>query len=104
MAKQSCKRVLRRQAKSNMPKAHISYCFIIFLYLSSQNFMRVNSQRQGDWCIANHVTDNGRLQKNIDFACSIIDCGIIFVHVIELFYLFFLFLCELPHKSSMRML
>nr|VDD16264.1 unnamed protein product [Brassica oleracea] len=58
-----------------MPKAHISYCFIIFLYLSSQNFMRVNSQvhRQGDWCIANHVTDNGRLQKNIDFACSIID-------------------------------
>ncbi|KAL0671819.1 hypothetical protein Bca4012_034523 [Brassica carinata] len=32
--------------------------------------MRVNSQvhRQGDWCIANHVTDNGRLQKNIDFA------------------------------------
>lgn len=32
---------------------------------------------QGDWCIANHVTDNERLQKNIDFACSIVNCGII---------------------------
>ncbi|KAG2309588.1 hypothetical protein Bca4012_081474 [Brassica carinata] len=60
-----------------MPKVHISLCFIIFLYLSSENFMRVDSQSQGDWCIANPVTDNDRLLKNIDFACSIIDCRII---------------------------
>ncbi|CAF2301330.1 major pollen allergen Ole e 10 [Brassica rapa] len=77
MAKQSCRRVLRRQAKSNMPKAHISICLIISLYFSSENFTRVNSQSQGHWCIANHVMDNERLQKNIDFACSKIDCRII---------------------------
>ncbi|RID67581.1 hypothetical protein BRARA_D02656 [Brassica rapa] len=60
-----------------MPKAHISICLIISLYFSSENFTRVNSQSQGHWCIANHVMDNERLQKNIDFACSKIDCRII---------------------------
>ncbi|WZZ55938.1 hypothetical protein YC2023_056045 [Brassica napus] len=77
MAKQSCRRVSRRQEKSNMPKAHISLCFIIFLCVSSEIFMSVNSQSQGDWCIANSITDNDKLIKNIDFACSKIDCGII---------------------------
>ncbi|KAF3555546.1 hypothetical protein F2Q69_00017958 [Brassica cretica] len=62
-----------------MPKAHISLCFIIFLCVSSEIFMSVNSQvrSQGDWCIANSITDNDKLIKNIDFACSKIDCGII---------------------------
>ncbi|KAJ0259264.1 putative beta-1,3-glucanase [Hirschfeldia incana] len=35
------------------------------------------SQRQGDWCIANAITDNDRLLNNIDFACSRVNCGII---------------------------
>ncbi|KAL0739960.1 hypothetical protein Bca4012_081473 [Brassica carinata] len=83
MVKQSCRRFFRRQAKkkkkSNMPKAHLNLCFIIFLYLSSEIFMSVNSQlqRQRDWCIANSITDNERLLNNIGYACSIIDCGII---------------------------
>ncbi|KAL0896443.1 hypothetical protein Bca101_080404 [Brassica carinata] len=77
MAKHSCGIVFRSQEKSNMSKAHISLCFIIFLYLSSESFMRVNSQSQGDWCISNSITDNDRLLNNINYACSIIDCGII---------------------------
>ncbi|CAG7908526.1 unnamed protein product [Brassica rapa] len=60
-----------------MPKAHISLCFIIFLCVSFEIFMSVNSQSHGDWCIANSITDNDKLIKNIDFACSKIDCGII---------------------------
>ncbi|CAF1872370.1 unnamed protein product [Brassica oleracea var. botrytis] len=77
MANKSFRRVFKRQERSNMPKAHISLCFVIFLCLSSQNFMRVNSQSQGSWCIANALTDNEILLKNINFACSQIDCGII---------------------------
>ncbi|CAN6836207.1 unnamed protein product [Brassica oleracea] len=77
MANKSFRRIFKRQARSNMPKAHISLCFVIFLCLSLQNFMRVNSQSQGSWCIANALTDNETLLKNINFACSQIDCGII---------------------------
>ncbi|CAH2034174.1 unnamed protein product [Thlaspi arvense] len=53
--------------------------FIIFLCLSSgKKIMRVNAdESQGDWCVANPATDDEKLVKNIDFACSKIDCQII---------------------------
>lgn len=34
-------------------------------------------QSQGEWCVAKSTTDNEKLIKNINFACSKIDCSII---------------------------
>ncbi|CAE6047670.1 unnamed protein product [Arabidopsis lyrata] len=35
------------------------------------------ADRSGDWCVAKPSTANERLQENINFACSKIDCQII---------------------------
>lgn len=34
-------------------------------------------QIQGEWCVAKPTTDNEKLLKNINFACSKVDCSII---------------------------
>ncbi|CAN8286607.1 unnamed protein product [Cochlearia groenlandica] len=62
-----------------MTKPQICLCFIILLYiLSEESFMKVNAeQSQGDWCVANSRTDDDKLLRNINFACEKIDCGII---------------------------
>ncbi|EFH56317.1 glycosyl hydrolase family protein 17 [Arabidopsis lyrata subsp. lyrata] len=62
-----------------MAKAQICLCFIIILYLWSEgNLMKVaKADRSGDWCVAKPSTANERLQENINFACSKIDCQII---------------------------
>ncbi|CAN8318256.1 unnamed protein product [Cochlearia groenlandica] len=62
-----------------MLKTQLCICFIILYLSSEQIIMRVRAQAhsQGDWCIANPVTDEEKLKQMIDFACSKIDCRII---------------------------
>ncbi|XP_023640213.1 glucan endo-1,3-beta-glucosidase [Capsella rubella] len=57
-----------------MAKAQICICFIIFFYLWSGNCMEVNETSSGSWCVAKPSTSNDKLQENIKFACSKIDC------------------------------
>ncbi|XP_023640212.1 major pollen allergen Ole e 10-like [Capsella rubella] len=60
-----------------MAKAQICICFIIFFYLWSGNFVEVKAYSRGAWCVAKPSATNDRLQQNIDFVCSKMDCNII---------------------------
>ncbi|CAH2035903.1 unnamed protein product, partial [Thlaspi arvense] len=80
ISKQGYRRVVRHKTKSNMAKAHICLCFIIFLYLSREgSFASINNtESQGSWCVAKPAVENEKLFENIYLACAIIDCAIIY--------------------------
>ncbi|XP_010508386.1 PREDICTED: glucan endo-1,3-beta-glucosidase-like [Camelina sativa] len=60
-----------------MAKAQICICFIVFLSLWSGNFMEVKADSPRQWCVAKPSTATNKLQQNIDYACSKVDCKII---------------------------
>ncbi|XP_019099805.1 PREDICTED: glucan endo-1,3-beta-glucosidase-like [Camelina sativa] len=66
-----------------MAKAQICICFIIFLSLWSECFcimlfeFDLLLQSPGKWCVAKPSTATNKLQQNIDYACSKVDCKII---------------------------
>ncbi|XP_020102528.1 major pollen allergen Ole e 10-like [Ananas comosus] len=57
------------------PSLQFTFLFLLLLSCSGENVKLVQCQKT--WCVARPSTDDAALKENIEFACSMVNCGII---------------------------